>query len=161
MPSDRLITELKNFIPFLQTLTAVPDEVLMTAMKGSQWSVCDVVSHIMKWDENFVQTTLRQIVTHKPAILDEHPDVQTFNQQAVQYGRRFAPKALLAQAIKCRSDLVSLLQDVPESDFAKVLTAQSAYTLAGFLEKMFVSHDEHHRTQMALFLAEHAGGVHT
>lgn len=148
MYPEMIITELNNHISFVDSLHCYSHEALRAPMENSRWSVCDVVSHIMKWDGNFAQTALAQILHHEPAVLEEHVDVQAFNDHAVEYGRTLPVDELLDQAILLRRELVSLLRQVPAGDFLKTFSDRNSYTLAGFLEEMFVAHDAHHRKQI-------------
>lgn len=153
---EKMIADLESYASFVASLHTYPDEALRSTIENSHWSVCDVVSHIMKWDENFVQTMLEKIVNNEPVILEEHADVQAFNNQAVENGRTLSTNVLLKQAVKRRADLLSLLKKVPITDFSKTFSAQSSHTLFGFLHEMFVSHDAHHRKQIEWQLS----GVH-
>jgi|GEM_PF-1436456 hypothetical protein len=150
---DKIIEELEDYASFVASLHKYSDTELITARVNSQWSICDVVSHIMKWDENFTQTVLTKIVNGEPAVLEEHADVQTFNQQAVEYGRTLPPKTLLEEAAKHRYRLVSLLRLIPHVEFSNAFSSRSSHTLSGFLYEMFVLHDAHHRRQIEQYLA--------
>ncbi|MDF2921533.1 MAG: hypothetical protein K0R57_447 [Paenibacillaceae bacterium] len=159
---DQIIAQLTDYASFVDSLHRYSDEVLRASMEKSQWSVCDSISHIMRWDENFAQTTLARIVNQERVVLDEHADVQLFNDQAIAYGRTLPAGELLTQAVKLRLELVSLLHQVQVPDFFRTFSAPSSYTLSGFLQEMFVSHDAHHRKQMEQFLAsggDHGGAV--
>lgn len=148
-----LIGELESYTSFAASLRKYSDTELTTAMANSKWSICDVVSHIMKWDENFSQTVLTNLINGEPVVLEEHEDVETFNKQAVEYGRTLQPKKLLEEAEKHRYLLVSLLRAVPHAEFSNPVSSRSSHTLSGFLYDMFVLHDAHHRRQIEQHLA--------
>lgn len=150
---DQMVEELERHISFVALLHTYSEAELLSTMADSQWSICDAVSHIMKWDEHFAQTVLKKVVSGGSVVLAEHEDVQLFNKQAVEYGRTLSPQALLEEAVRLRYELVSLLRAVPHAEFAKVFSSQSSYSLSSFVYEMFVLHDAHHRGQIEQHLA--------
>lgn len=154
---EKMIDVLADYGSFVASLHNCSATVLRSAMDNGRWSVCDAVSHIMKWDEHFVRMTLKRIVNGEPAVLAEHVDVQSFNNRAVEYGRSLPPDELLEQAAQHRADLVSLLRRVPAAGFSKSFSTQSSHTLSAFLHDMFVSHDAHHRSRMEWHIVNQPG----
>jgi hypothetical protein len=149
--SNQIIKHLESFIPFVSLLSQHSDEIL-TSPIGEGWSVQDMISHIMGWDKNFLETTVIQILNRKPVMLAEHPDVQAFNDESVRYGRTMKPQELLNKAVWQRKELVSNLRLVPVSDYTKHFENNSSFTLETFLQEMFVSHDLHHKKKIEHYL---------
>jgi hypothetical protein len=150
--SNQLIKDLESFIPFISSLSQYSDDVL-TSPIGEGWSVQDIVSHIMGWDKNFLETAVRQFLNHEPVMLAEHPDYQAFNDESVRYGRTMRPRELLNAAIGWRRELVSNLRLISDSDFTKRFENNSSFTLETFLQEMFVLHDLHHTKKIERYLS--------
>lgn len=87
-------------------------------------------------------------------ILQEHHDVQAFNEASVAYGRTMKPHDLLREAAFRREQLIKKLNQVPEEALAKPMPG-GPYTLETFLQEMFVHHDQHHRKQIMVYLERH------
>ncbi|MGR6764817.1 MULTISPECIES: DinB family protein [Paenibacillus] len=137
--------DLEGWIAFLAALSPYSDELTCEPIAG-KWSIQDVVSHVMGWDKNFTKALI-QIIDKEQVMLKEHPDVQTFNDSSVAFGRTMKPHDLLNEAIAQRKQMIAKLQMVSESDFMRPVP-NSLYTLETFLQEMFVQHDKHHKEQI-------------
>ncbi|MDT3428383.1 hypothetical protein J2Z22_003975 [Paenibacillus forsythiae] len=137
--------DLERLIVFISDLTPYSDDALRKPIVGT-WSIQDIISHIMGWDKSFIQT-LNQIINNEEVNLEEHHDVQAFNEASVTFGRTMKPHDLLKEAISQRKQLILKLSMVPESAFNRQFH-NSAYTLETFLQEMFISHDKHHEEQI-------------
>lgn len=71
--------DLERFTVFVSNLIPYSDDVLCTPIVGT-WSIRDIISHIMGWDKNFSKT-LTQVINNEEAKLEEHHDVQAFNEE--------------------------------------------------------------------------------
>ncbi|WP_249863575.1 DinB family protein [Paenibacillus konkukensis] len=134
---------------FISDLSLYPDDVLCKLIVGT-WSIQDIISHIMGWDKNFIKT-LNQIINNEKVKLEEHHDVQAFNEASVSFGRKMEPHDLLKEAISQRNQLISKLNMVSKSAFTKQFP-NSSYTLETFLQNMFIGHDKHHVEQIKNYL---------
>ncbi|MCL6574432.1 MAG: ClbS/DfsB family four-helix bundle protein [Bacillus sp. (in: Bacteria)] len=141
--------ELEKLVSFLFSLTPHSYDVLSNQFLGT-WSIQDIISHIMGWDKDFLKT-LEQIVNNEKVILKEHPDVQSFNDASVEFGRKKKPQDLINDAIYQRKQMILKLNMVTESAFISQFN-NSHYTLESFLQEMFVFHDKHHIGQIMQFL---------
>jgi hypothetical protein len=137
--------DLERLTVFISNLTPYSDDVLCKQIIG-KWSIQDIISHIMGWDKNFIKT-LDQIINNEEVKLEEHHDVQAFNEASVTFGRKMKPHDLLKEAISQREQLILKLNMVSESAFIRQFH-NSAYTLETFLQEMFISHDKHHEEQI-------------
>lgn len=137
--------DLEELTVFISNLTPYSDDVLCRQIVG-KWSIQDIISHIMGWDKNF-NKTLDQIINNEEVKLEEHHDVQAFNETSITFGRKMNPHDLLKEAISQREQLILKLNMVSESAFIRQFH-NSAYTLETFLQEMFISHDKHHEEQI-------------
>jgi hypothetical protein len=143
--------DLESFIDFITSLSQHSDDDLTEQINGN-WSTQDIISHIMGWDINFMNTTVSQILNSEPVMLEEHPDVQAINDASVSYGRTKKPHDLLNEAIFNRGQLISQLNLISESAFSKHFQNDDSYTLESFLQEMFITHDLHHKKQIKRYL---------
>lgn len=137
--------DLKRLTVFISDLISYSDDVLCKQIVGN-WSIRDIISHIMGWDKNFIKT-LDQIINNDEVKLEEHHNVQAFNEASVIFGRKMKPHDLLREAITQREQLILKLNMVSESAFIRQFH-NSAYTLETFLQEMFIGHDKHHEEQI-------------
>ncbi|WP_219837656.1 ClbS/DfsB family four-helix bundle protein [Paenibacillus sp. R14(2021)] len=141
--------DLESMTVFISDLIPYSDDVLSKPLVGT-WSIQDLISHIMGWDKNFIKT-INQIINNEEAILEEHHDVQAFNEASVTFGRKMKSHDLLKGAISQRKQLILKLNLVSESAFIRQFH-NSAYTLETFLQEMFIGHDRHHEAQIKNYL---------
>jgi hypothetical protein len=137
--------DLERLTVFISNLTPYSEDVLCKQIVGT-WSIQDIFSHIMGWDKNFIKT-LNQIINNDEVKLEEHHDVQAFNEASVAFGRKMKPHDLLKEAISQRKQLILKLNMVSESAFIRQFH-DSTYTLETFLKEMFINHDKHHEKQI-------------
>lgn len=149
-----MVSKLDEYRTFVESLKAFSDEQLTSPIAEEKWSIRDIISHIMAWDENFTATILVKIVTGEAVVLEEHSDVQSFNSHAVELGKLVPPQELLDRAVHSRTRLIFTLTRVPESRYEVAVSDRNDYTLSKFLDQMFVSHDTHHRHQIETHLSK-------
>lgn len=143
--------DLESLTVFISDLTLYSDDVLCKPIvSGGTWSIQDIISHIMGWDKNFIKT-LNQIINNEEVKLEEHHDVQAFNEASFAFGRKMKSHDLLKEAISQREQLILKLNLVSESAFIRQFH-NSAYTLETFLKEMFIGHDRHHEEQIKKYL---------
>lgn len=147
MDKANLIAGLRRFIVFLEPLRHSPADQLIMPVHGD-WSARDIISHIMGWDKNFMKTTAQSIHGKEAVVLEEHADVQAFNDASVEYGRSLAPLDLINEALDVRKKLIDQLEEIDDSIYSERMN-KGTYTLAAFLEEMFIEHDLHHMEQMS------------
>lgn len=138
--------DLEKWTAFISTLSPYSDDILCKQIAGT-WSIQDIISHIMGWDKNFTKT-LVQINNNKQITLEEHPDVQAFNDASVDFGRNMKSHDLLNEAISQRKRMIGM---VSESVFISQFH-NSSYTMESFLQEMFVYHDRYHKEQVMKLL---------
>lgn len=103
-----MVSKLDEYRTFVESLKAFSDEQLTSPIAEGRWSIRDIISHIMGWDENFTATVLVKIVTGVVVVLKEHPDVQSFNSHAVEQGKLVPPQCATKTGDVC--PLVQLIE---------------------------------------------------
>ncbi|MDQ0494900.1 DinB family protein [Paenibacillus brasilensis] len=137
--------DLEKWTVFLSDLSPYSDELLCKPIEG-KWSIQDIISHILGWDKSLTKTLI-QIINNEQVALQEHLDVQAFNDASVAFGRNMKPHDLLNEAIAQRKRMIRKLEMVSESAFVRQFL-NSPYTMEYFLQQIFVQHDRHHKEQI-------------
>lgn len=50
---QQLISDLSEFLSFIRSLENLKDEIWFSPISKGKWSIHDIITHIMKWDEYF------------------------------------------------------------------------------------------------------------
>ncbi len=115
--SQQLIAQLAEYSRFIVKLRSIDEQLFTMPISEGKWSVRDIVVHIMMWDKNCVQKTLKNMVDGEQVELEEEADPQSLNERSVEYGRTLTPQEALDQSLYHRSDLISKLSSLPGKTF--------------------------------------------
>ncbi|MFD0711256.1 DinB family protein [Paenibacillus sp. GCM10027626] len=150
--SENLLKSFRSYIPFLETLRAVPAIHWVRPMEQDKWSPGEVIAHILLWDRYFLESAIQNIATNEP-VTAKHLDFDAFNAQAAPYAASVSQQALIDEAISCREEIIRLISRVPTGEFELAHTDGDGnpFTIIGYLEG-FVPHDLHHRRQIETYL---------
>ncbi|GGF92640.1 DinB family protein [Paenibacillus aceti] len=147
-----LISELEGFIGFVKTLDALSDEIWDAPLSKGKWSIHDMITHIMRWDEYFNNFTFPMLTETELSELREHPDYLAFNEQSIRYGKGRTKNEIIEEAIRNRQLMVSNLSKLEDSKFSVVYPGDRGFTIESYLTEFFVSHDKHHMEQIQAYL---------
>ena len=148
---DQWIADFHEWIPFAESLKSLDDRAWSTPIAPGKWSVRDIVSHIVRWDEYFLEEALRPIVNGVPLTVRQL-DFDAFNKEAAEWGRTVDQRQLLQEAVQVRTQVLKTLQRIPESDYAREYPAEDhAFVIQNYIED-FIWHDQHHMAQIKEFL---------
>lgn len=92
------------------------------------------------------------ITGEKPRII-RSKIIKGFNDQSVEFGKTLTQEQLLEKAISYRSEILEQLKKLPESTFSMAVSGRNSFTVASFLQYLFVSHSTHHKKQIEEFLS--------
>ena len=104
---SNLLPNLRNIVGSSVKLRSIDEQLFTMPISEGKWSVRDIVVHIMMWDKNCVQKTLKNMVDGEQVELEEEADPQSLNERSVEYGRTLTPQEALDQSLYHRSDLIS------------------------------------------------------
>ncbi|MRN53162.1 DinB family protein [Paenibacillus monticola] len=145
MPKNNDILNFQAFIPWVSTLKQLDTEVWTKPMSEGKWSISEMVSHIMNWD-NHILTHILPFVRLGKEI--SFPNIDTYNRKAAVYAKSgITQSALIEEVIRTREKLVAQLVEMPDV----LYNAQLNYSLA-FLIEEFVVHDNVHKEQIMQFI---------
>lgn len=113
-----------------------------------KWAVRDVVSHIMKWDEYFLEEAIVK-VSRGEELTVKHLDYDAFNERSKQYGRSCSIQELAQQAKSMRQNMVDHIQSLSVEQYNKKYEDADGHPFrpAEFMQD-FIWHDQHHINQI-------------
>ncbi|HET7628223.1 MAG TPA: DinB family protein [Bacillales bacterium] len=113
-----------------------------------KWTIHGLVSHMLKWDEFFLENAIEPITKEEPLDLG-HADFDTFNREAVAYGEKLSKEELLEKTLHVRDKLIEEIEKQEASQFAKVYEDLEGRKISveRYLEDM-IEHDRHHAAQI-------------
>lgn len=149
----RLIEAFARFGDFLQGLGACSDSLWNTPVTEGKWAVRDVVSHLLRWDQYFLEEAIDKIARGEK-VTARHLNFDDFNREAVAYGRTMPQEELIRQAVHSRRRIAELIAALPEEElYSEHEDGDGAvFTVWGYLNG-FVPHDLQHRLQIERVIA--------
>lgn len=145
MPKNNNILNFQAFIPWVGMLNQLDAEVWTKPMSEGKWSISEMVSHLMNWDNHILLHILPSVRQGKEI---SFPNIETYNQKAAAYAKSgITQSALIDEVIRTREQLVTQLVEMPDD----LYHAQLNYSLA-FLIEEFVVHDNEHKEQIVQFI---------
>ncbi|QWG33962.1 DinB family protein [Bacillus mycoides] len=160
MGENKIINDFNEYSIWINALKCMREELWMTPISEGKWTVGEIVSHIMNWDDYLLRETLSSVRDGQGM---EFPDFDTYNKLASNYAKSGISKIKLLEEAKAKRDL--LVQELHRLSIGKLkehLTANGVshcphtgtpYSLI-YIIKEFVNHDNHHKRQIVNFLNE-------
>lgn len=147
---DQWIADFHEWIPFAESLKALDASLWKAPLGEGRWTIHDVVSHILRWDEYFLEEALLPVVKGVPLTL-KHLDFDTFNQEAMEWGASYGQEELLNMAVQARLQVLKALQRIPEEHYAREYAAEDqVFIVKNYIED-FIWHDQHHIQEIVNF----------
>lgn len=145
---ERLIENYSEWITFVSVLEEQNEQVWNHPIAEGKWAVRDVVSHIMKWDEYFLNEAIVK-VSRGEELTVKHLDYDAFNKQSKRYGRSCSIQELSQQAKSMRQNIVDHIQSWSDKQYTKEYVDADGHPFqpAVFMQD-FIWHDQHHMNQI-------------
>lgn len=123
-------------------LAGIDRNMFCRRLSPDEWSLADVLSHLIAVEERYYQRLGRVLDEERPFLPRILPDSTTHNRQA-------SPTELLAQFEASRTETLAFLQDVAEYGWGRtaVHETQGEVTFQ-FLVQYLVDHDNQHLNQI-------------
>ncbi|MDP5275735.1 DinB family protein [Chengkuizengella axinellae] len=143
-----LLVKFNQWTKFVENLKDERDEIWNKPIAVGKWTIREVVSHIMLWDQIFYERAIDKIANQVPLTL-KHTNFDEFNEQAKQYGRTTSVKTLSENSIFYRKKIIEQIETLSDENYNKVYTDKEgkAFHVTQYL-KDFLWHDKHHMDQM-------------
>ncbi|PEP99434.1 hypothetical protein CN582_03955 [Bacillus wiedmannii] len=162
MGENKIIHDFNEYSIWLNTLKGMKEELWMNPISEGKWTIGEIVSHIMNWDECLLTKVLPSVREGQGM---EFPDFDTYNKLASNYAKSGISKMSLLEEAKAKRELlVKELRLLHDEKLKKPLTANGVshcphtgtpYSLI-YIIKEFIEHDNHHKRQVSHFLNENA-----
>ncbi|MGH1256119.1 MULTISPECIES: DinB family protein [Bacillus] len=162
MGENKIIHDFNEYSIWLNTLKGMKEELWMNPISEGKWTIGEIVSHIMNWDECLLTKVLPSVREGQGM---EFPDFDTYNKLASNYAKSGISKMRLLEEAKAKRELlVKELRLLHDEKLKKPLTANGVshcphtgtpYSLI-YIIKEFIEHDNHHKRQVIHFLNENA-----
>ncbi|PGA01271.1 DinB family protein [Bacillus wiedmannii] len=162
MGENKIIHDFNEYSIWLNTLKGMKEELWMNPISEGKWTIGEIVSHIMNWDECLLTKVLPSVREGQGM---EFPDFDTYNKLASNYAKSGISKMRLLEEAKAKRELlVKELRLLHDEKLKKPLTANGVshcphtgtpYSLI-YIIKEFIEHDNHHKIQVSHFLNENA-----
>ncbi|PGD09378.1 hypothetical protein COM34_10125 [Bacillus wiedmannii] len=157
MGENKIIHDFNEYSIWLNTLKGMKEELWMNPISEGKWTIGEIVSHIMNWDECLLTKVLPSVREGQGM---EFPDFDTYNKLASNYAKSGISKMRLLEEAKAKRELlVKELRLLHDEKLKKPLTANGVshcphtgtpYSLI-YIIKEFIEHDNHHKRQVSHF----------
>ncbi|KKO53389.1 DinB family protein [Paenibacillus sp. DMB20] len=149
---EQLLEKFGTWIDFVGSLERNSESVWDQPLAEGKWSVRGVVSHIMKWDEYFLNEAILKISRGEP-LTSKHLDYDEFNEEARRYGESCPVSRLADETKRLRQELIRHIRSLSEDQYERAYTDGDGnpFELTAYL-KDFIWHDEHHIVQISPLL---------
>lgn len=154
MEKEQLLEAFTEYEVYLASLNTriETDKAAHEPIAEGKWSVSEIIAHLGAWDR-FMREERLPFMT-EGAEIAPLPDMDAFNQQAVENvkGGEFPP--ILAQAQKQRALLAKAIEEMEPAAYKAPFTIGGHQTTAAGYFEDYLSHDAHHRRQIDAFLGK-------
>jgi uncharacterized damage-inducible protein DinB len=148
MTKSTNILNFKEFNSWVVTLNKLDADLWTKPIAEGKWSISEIVSHIMNWDNHIISQILPSVRQGKEI---SFPPIDTYNQKASDYAKSGITQTdLIEEVIRTREHLVTQLMEMPDDLYNSEV---NNYSLA-FLIKEFVKHDNEHKAQINQFISK-------
>ncbi|WP_025028959.1 DinB family protein [Caldalkalibacillus mannanilyticus] len=146
--SKQMVEEFKSFIPFVEGLNIIEESIWNKALSEGNWSLKDVISHIMLWDKYFYEEGIEKIKL-KQQVTVRHLNFDEFNAKAREYAKNQTKESIIEQFVDYRTRIINDITELQEDEYTKEYKDGDGnkFTIHGYL-RGFIPHDKHHKKQI-------------
>lgn len=84
-------------------MESLEDEIWYKPLGEGKWSIHDIITHIMRWDDYFNTVTFPMLAREELCELNEHPDYLGFNEQSIRYGTGKEKKEIIEETFRFKN----------------------------------------------------------
>jgi hypothetical protein len=153
MNKETILKEKKRLIEWSATLKNISSDLWFKPFNEGSWGTADVISHFISWDRFMIVNRITYLLRNEgfPQI---EVDIETVNKDASIYARSGILKEdLIVEFISVRSELISLIDKIPDDQFSKPCPGKEHITLSEYLTAI-VEHDTKHVEQINNHIGE-------
>lgn len=151
---QQLLDEFSTLISFVESLRELDNQLWGTPIAEGKWTPRDIVAHIMRWDQYFLEAGIRKMASGEPVTVKQL-DFNEFNQKAVEYAEQTSKQAIIDQTIYYRNELLRLLESLSDEAFREEHIDGDGNPFSAQSYVMdFIPHDFHHMDQLKAFFSK-------
>ncbi|WP_025690878.1 DinB family protein [Paenibacillus zanthoxyli] len=149
---NSLLTTFEQWALFFEELKGLNEAQWASSLETGKWSIKDIVSHMMRWDQYFYDTAIAKIAAGEALTL-QHLKYDDFNKEAVDYAAAVSTEELIQQAIDIRMKIIHEISSMPEEVIAQKYTDADGneFYIPQYLQD-FIWHDRHHMVPLQQYL---------
>ncbi|MEL3972004.1 DinB family protein [Rossellomorea oryzaecorticis] len=149
---ESIVLHHQEMVLWVESLNSISKEEWFRPIEESKWSIAEVISHFVPWDEFIMNKRLPYLGSSDP--LPPAPDPQILNEQSASKGRASEQSAVIQSFIETRNRLATIIQEIPEGAWQQLLQlGEKELTLTDYLEGLS-DHDLHHKHEIERVLAK-------
>ncbi len=99
MEENKIIHDFNEYSIWLNTLKGMKEELWVASISEGKWTIGEIVSHIMNWDECLLSKVLPSVREGQGV---EFPDFNTYNKIASSYAKSGISKMKLLEEAKTK-----------------------------------------------------------
>ena len=102
---ESIIDHYEHTLEWVQSLTEVTDqEEWRSAIADGKWSIAEIISHFVPWDEFILHDRLKEFWNNRP--LPQAPDVHEMNPMSAERARKEERSETIERFIAVRTELL-------------------------------------------------------
>ncbi|ALS28671.1 DinB superfamily metal-dependent hydrolase [Paenibacillus sp. 32O-W] len=150
---DTLLDAFEEWITFAEYLQSFPEQVWNSSIEEGKWTVRDIVSHMMMWDQYFYEEAIEKIAAGSENVTVRHLNDDDFNSNAARFGRTMTTGELVGKTIDYRRKIIEAIKGMPEETLTREYPDGDGnlFQVVRYV-KDFVWHDRHHMNPLKLLL---------
>ncbi|MFJ9461804.1 DinB family protein [Viridibacillus arvi] len=145
-----ILKHYKKSIQYIESFKRLSDDCWLTPIEESKWSVCEIIGHLVPWDNFILENRLPYLINLKQEL--ESPNVKEMNHIAALESRNITKDEGIKKFRLIRIKLVNEITKIPASQFNREINiGTSRLTITEYF-KGLIEHDLHHFQQIDEFL---------
>ena len=139
---------LKQFQEWTSFLSSIEHADWNAPLDEGKWRIHDVVSHIYRWDQYFLEEAIIPISTDSPLTL-KHIDFDEFNQKAMEKGKLQSKQEIVELSLHYRKAIIREIESQDDMKFNKEYSDGDGnkFVVESYVRD-FIWHDRHHMQQI-------------
>jgi uncharacterized damage-inducible protein DinB len=151
---QQLLEEFSVLISFVESLRELDEQLWVTPIQEGKWTTRDIIAHIMRWDQYFLEEGIQKIASQQPVTI-QHLDFQEFNQKSVEFAKGKSKQEIIDLTIFYRSEILRQIASLSDVEFTKEHLDGDGNKFSAYSYLMdFIPHDFHHIDQIKAFTSK-------
>lgn len=144
-----LIDGYRELLIFITKLEEFEEDLWNTPIAEGKWTVKEVITHLMLWDNYFYAEAIKPILIQQPITMNEEVDVEEFNSKVRDYAQSKSISEISLLTEQYRKQLIEAFESIPEENYKKTYADGdgSPFIVQEVIRDM-IGHDHYHLNQI-------------